>query len=65
MTELLSVGFFWGGGLYTQVGDKIESGQRQKICSVTEGSPDLDSALGAWSLLCTTACPSDGLLSHG
>lgn len=43
------------GCLNTQVGDKIESGQRQKICSVEEGNPDMDSAIGAWSSLCPTA----------
>lgn len=42
------------GCLNTQVRDKIESGQRQKIFSVAERNPDLNSAIGAWSSLCPT-----------
>lgn len=57
VTALLSVELIpvLMGCLNTQVGDKIESGQRQKICSVAEGNPDLDAAIGAWCLFCPTA----------
>lgn len=59
VTALLSVELIpiLMGCLNTQVGDKIESGQRQKICSVAEGNPDLDPGTGARSSFCPTAWP--------